>query len=154
MLQSFALQNSTLNFKNIKHENVTHFINVKRWKVNTSGKLLFGYTSWLFEHILNIKYNKLNKFAWFRQNVASLNGINTYETTLFCTFWFYLIFKSVFEVFIANLYMWCCIVNTPIMLVAVKSHFNGSNIPYLFWLISKLFALGNIMFNFASRRWY
>ena len=27
MLQSFALQNSNLNFKSTKHENVTHFIN-------------------------------------------------------------------------------------------------------------------------------
>ena len=45
MLQSFALQNSSLNFKNTKHENVTHFINVKEWKDNTSGKLPFGYIS-------------------------------------------------------------------------------------------------------------
>ena len=29
MLQSFALQNSSLNFKSTKHENVTHFTNVK-----------------------------------------------------------------------------------------------------------------------------
>ena len=36
--------------------------------------------------------------------LALLNGINTYETT-FCTFWFYLIPKSVFEVFIEDLYM-------------------------------------------------
>ena len=27
ILQSFALQNSSLNFKSTKHENVTHFIN-------------------------------------------------------------------------------------------------------------------------------
>ena len=29
MLQSFALQNSSLNFKKTKHENAAHFINVK-----------------------------------------------------------------------------------------------------------------------------
>ena len=29
MLQSFVLQNSSLNFKSTKSENVTHFINVK-----------------------------------------------------------------------------------------------------------------------------
>ena len=29
MLQSFALQNSSLNFKSTKHEYVTHFTNVK-----------------------------------------------------------------------------------------------------------------------------
>ena len=29
MLQSFALQNSSLNFKSTKHENVTHFINIE-----------------------------------------------------------------------------------------------------------------------------
>ena len=29
MLKSFALENSSLNFKSKKHENVTHFINVK-----------------------------------------------------------------------------------------------------------------------------
>ena len=29
MLQPFPLQNSSLNFKSTKHENVTHFVNVK-----------------------------------------------------------------------------------------------------------------------------
>ena len=43
MLQSFVLQNSSLNFKSTKSENVTLFINVKGWKANTSGKLIFGY---------------------------------------------------------------------------------------------------------------
>ena len=45
MLQSFVLQNSSLNFKTTKHENVTRFIDVKVWKANTSGKLPFGYIS-------------------------------------------------------------------------------------------------------------
>ena len=45
MLQSFVLQNSSLNFKSAKHENVTHFFNEKAWKANTSEKLLFGYVS-------------------------------------------------------------------------------------------------------------
>ena len=43
MLQSFALQNSSLNFKSTKHENVTHFIKGKGGKANTSGKLLLSY---------------------------------------------------------------------------------------------------------------
>ena len=43
MLQSFVLQNSSLNCKNTKPENVTHFIKVKAWKANTSGKPRFGY---------------------------------------------------------------------------------------------------------------
>ena len=42
MLQSFVLQNSSRNFKNTKHENVTHFINAKGWKASASGKLI-GY---------------------------------------------------------------------------------------------------------------
>ena len=29
MLQSFVLQNSSLNFKSTKHENKTHFVNIK-----------------------------------------------------------------------------------------------------------------------------
>ena len=45
MLQSFALQNSSLTFKSTKHEDVKHFINIKGWKANTFGKLLFGYIS-------------------------------------------------------------------------------------------------------------
>ena len=45
------------------------------------------------------------KFALFQQNIALYNGISTYETTLFCTFSFYLIPKSVFEVFIADFYV-------------------------------------------------
>ena len=39
MLKSFPLQSSSLNFRITKHKNVTHFINVKGWKANTSGKL-------------------------------------------------------------------------------------------------------------------
>ena len=45
MLQSSVLQNSMLNCKSTKPENVTHFINVKGWKADASGKLLFGYIS-------------------------------------------------------------------------------------------------------------
>ena len=45
MLQSFVLQNSSLNFKSAKPEDLTHFIQVKGWQANTSGKPLFGYTS-------------------------------------------------------------------------------------------------------------
>ena len=57
ILQSFGLQNSSLHCKSTKPKNVTHFINVKGWKANTSGKILFGYISQLFKHIPNIKYN-------------------------------------------------------------------------------------------------
>ena len=39
------------------------------------------------------------------QNIALFNGTDTIETTLFCTFWFYLIPKSVFEVFIADVFV-------------------------------------------------
>ena len=115
MLQSFVLQNSSLNFKSTKHENITHFTNLKGWKANTSGKPLLV--------ILVIRTH-------FRQQIALFNGINTYETTLFCTFRFYLIPKSVFEVFIADPYvvqryllqtfMSFCVVNTSVMLVAVN----------------------------------
>ena len=51
------------------------------------------------ERLLNVKSAK------FQQNIALFNGINTYETTFLCTFWFYLISKSVFEVFVADLYL-------------------------------------------------
>ena len=47
MLQSFGLQNPNLNFQGKKQQNVTHFINVKGWKANTSGKLRFGYINGL-----------------------------------------------------------------------------------------------------------
>ena len=40
MLQSFVLQNSNLNCKSTKPENVTNFVNVNRLKANTSGKPL------------------------------------------------------------------------------------------------------------------
>ena len=36
MLQSFALQNSSLNLKSTKHENVTHFINVKGTSIHAN----------------------------------------------------------------------------------------------------------------------
>ena len=39
MLQSFALQNSSLNLKITKHENVTHFINVKGTSIHASSNL-------------------------------------------------------------------------------------------------------------------
>ena len=50
-------------------------------------------------------------------------------TTLFCTFWFYLIPKSVFEVFIADL------VNTPVTRVTVNVAFfeNGSSATCKFY---------------------
>ena len=70
MLQPSVLQNLSLNCKSTEPKNVTHFMNVKGSKANTSGKLY-----------------------------------DTYETTLFCTFWIYLIPKSVSEVFIADLYV-------------------------------------------------
>ena len=38
-------------------------------------------------------------------NIALFNGINTNETALFCTCWFCLIPKLVFEVFIADPYV-------------------------------------------------
>ena len=36
MLQSFAFQNSSLNFKITKHKNVTHFINLKGTSIHAS----------------------------------------------------------------------------------------------------------------------
>ena len=45
------------------------------------------------------------KFASFQQNMTLFNGINSYESTLSCNFWFYLIRKSVFGVFIADFYV-------------------------------------------------
>ena len=59
------------------------------------------------------------KFAYFQQKIALFNGINTDETTLFCTFWFYLIPQSVFDVFIADFYV-IRLVNKPVTLVTVN----------------------------------
>ena len=36
MLQSFALQNSSLNFKSTKHENMARFINLKETSIHTN----------------------------------------------------------------------------------------------------------------------
>ena len=52
MLQSFALQNSSPNFKNTKQENVTHFINVKGRIANTSGKL----SIWLHKLVIQTHF--------------------------------------------------------------------------------------------------
>ena len=59
--------------------------------------------------------NSLN----FDKTLPYFNDISNYETTLFCTFWFYLIPKLVFEVLLQT-FMWCYIVNTPVTLVTVN----------------------------------
>ena len=60
-----------------------------------------------------------NSLNFDKQNVALFNGINTYETTLFCTFGFCLIPKSGFGVFIADFYM-VLHNHTPVMLVTAN----------------------------------
>ena len=92
MLQSSVLQNSMLNCKSTKPENVTFY---QRKRVKGQARLLEIFFFWLrklFEHILNTKYKMQPvlhaKFASFQQNIALFNGTNTYETTLFVLFGF------------------------------------------------------------------
>ena len=49
MLQSFALKNSSLNFKNTKQENVTHFINVK-------GQYFWKTSFWLHKLVIRTHF--------------------------------------------------------------------------------------------------
>ena len=122
MLQPFALQNSILNFKVTKHENRTHFINVKGWKTNTSGKLIFGYISLLFEHILNI--NTICNVCYMR-NSLSFNKTLPYLTALtpmkspFFVLFGFIQFASQFLRYLLQTFIWLCIVNTPLTLVTV-----------------------------------
>ena len=58
--------------------------------------------------------NSLN----FDKTLPYLTALTPMKPPFFCTFWFYLIPKSVFEVFIADL-MWFCLVNTPVTRVTV-----------------------------------
>ena len=79
------------------------FQKYKAWKCNTfyqckrvKGQYFWKTSFWLHKLVIQ---------THFWQNIALFNNINTDETTLFCTFWFYLIPKSVFEVFNADLYV-------------------------------------------------
>ena len=106
MLQSFALQNSSLNFKSTKHKNVTHFISIKRVK----GQYFCKTSFWLHKLVIQthfknkIQYGTCYMWYWFNFN-KTLPYLMANETILFGTFLFYLILKSVFEVFIADLYL-------------------------------------------------
>ena len=52
MLQSIALQNLSLNFKNTKHENVTHFYLHKR----VEGQYFWKTSIWLYKFVIRTHF--------------------------------------------------------------------------------------------------
>ena len=69
MLQSFVLQNSSLNIKSSKHENVTHFINVTGTSV----------------HANELKLENLYKYAYFQGLFSTFVKTVGWKTSLSIT---------------------------------------------------------------------
>ena len=59
MLQSFALQNSSLNFKNTKHENVTDFY-LSTW---VEGQYLWKTSIWLHKLVIRTYFKHQIKYV-------------------------------------------------------------------------------------------
>ena len=71
MLQSIALQNSSLNFKNTKHENVTHFYLSKRME----SQYLWKTSIWLHKSVIR---------TYFKHQIQYVTCV-TYKISLILT---------------------------------------------------------------------